>query len=137
MPPLAAIPRPLRAPLPPLAFGHFPLTGGIVLPFTREAFQGVRPSKAPSEGADSPCQGEMSRSDRGGRDAVAEGDWGRIQITTPSRPPHPLRPFGPPPPSRGRLFRPPYGKGAPNERFGDYREGEGISGKNSCSLGKE
>ena len=27
----------------------------------------------------------MSRSDRGGRDAVAEGDWGRIQIATPSR----------------------------------------------------
>ena len=110
MPPLAAIPRPLR--------GH---------PLSKGGFWGCVPPRPPLRGPTPPVRGpippirgkwpkakggrEMSRSDRGGRDAVAEGDWGRIQITTPSRPPHPLRPFGPPPPSRGRRFSPPYERG--------------------------
>ena len=62
------------------------MPGGIPL---KKGLLGLCLSKAPSERADSPYQGEMSRSDSGGRDAVAEGDWGRIQVTTPS---HPLLP---------------------------------------------
>ena len=56
--------------------------------------------KAPLAGADSPYQGEMSRRDKRGRDAVCEADW--EVVTNPAQP---LRlGFAEPPPLGGEAL---------------------------------
>ena len=43
------------------------------LPFARGGLDFAQPKASPSQGADSPCQGEMSRRDKGGRDGGPKG----------------------------------------------------------------